>query len=120
MLHSINVMAFSVGYAFHVGFPFSKAKTIGLCGLLHDVGILILNQYAHDAYQQVLTIARDEQLRLWEAEMKVLGTTHERIGASLCAKWMLPAGLTQIISYHHTDEAPVDPAERSSSRVRRD
>jgi putative nucleotidyltransferase with HDIG domain len=89
---------------------YQQTDLVFTAGLLHDVGILILNQYAHDSYQQVLTIARDEQLSLWDAEMKVLGTTHERIGASLCAKWMLPAGLTQIISYHHTDEAPVDPA----------
>jgi len=79
-------------------------------GLLHDIGILILNQFAHEEYQQALAMARDEQLPICHAEMKVLGTTHERVGAALCAKWMLPAGLTQIISYHHSDPAPVDPA----------
>lgn len=89
---------------------YQQTDQVFTAGLLHDVGILILNQFEHEVYQQALSTCRDQQLPLHEAEHKVLGTTHERIGASLCAKWMLPAGLTQIISYHHSDPQPVDPA----------
>jgi putative nucleotidyltransferase with HDIG domain len=37
-LHSINVMALSIGFALHARYSLSEAKVLGLCGLLHDVG----------------------------------------------------------------------------------
>jgi hypothetical protein len=48
--------------------------------------------------QETAGRVRDEQLPPCEAEMATLGTTHERTGAALCAKWMMPASLTRIIS----------------------
>ncbi len=38
VMHSINVMALSLNFAFYMNFPPEKAKLMGLCGLLHDVG----------------------------------------------------------------------------------
>ncbi len=89
---------------------YQETDLVFTAGLLHDIGILILNQFAHESYQATLTMLKSENIPLHEAEQKMLGTTHERVGAALCAKWMLPAGLTQIISYHHSETAPVDPA----------
>ena len=37
-LHSINVMAMSLNFAFHMHSPPDESKLLGLCGLLHDVG----------------------------------------------------------------------------------
>ncbi len=37
-VHSINVMALTVGYAFFCGFQQDEIRKIGLCALLHDVG----------------------------------------------------------------------------------
>lgn len=37
-LHSINVMAMALNFAFHMHYPPEEAKLLGLCGLLHDVG----------------------------------------------------------------------------------
>jgi putative nucleotidyltransferase with HDIG domain len=38
ILHSINVMAFALAFASYNNYSQSEAKTLGLCGLLHDVG----------------------------------------------------------------------------------
>ena len=38
VLHSINVMAFALGFAFYLKWSRSEAKVLGLCALLHDVG----------------------------------------------------------------------------------
>ncbi len=38
VLHSINVMALTLGFAFYNDYPPDEAKTLGLCALLHDVG----------------------------------------------------------------------------------
>jgi putative nucleotidyltransferase with HDIG domain len=36
--HSINVMAFALGFAFHMNYSRDQTKVLGLCALLHDVG----------------------------------------------------------------------------------
>ena len=62
VLHSINVMAFALGFASHMGYSQAKAKNLGLSALLHDVGKTKINQ-------EILTAPRkltDEEF----AEMK--------------------------------------------------
>lgn len=38
VVHSVNVMALTLGLCFHAGFPLQETKRIGLIALLHDVG----------------------------------------------------------------------------------
>lgn len=38
VIHSVNVMALSLGFCFYAGVPLRDAKRIGLSALLHDVG----------------------------------------------------------------------------------
>ena len=38
VLHSVNVMALTIGFCFHEEFSLSKTKKLGLGALLHDVG----------------------------------------------------------------------------------
>jgi HD-GYP domain-containing protein (c-di-GMP phosphodiesterase class II) len=45
VLHSVNVMAFAMGYAFHMDYPRDETKELGLCALLHDVGKTKINQH---------------------------------------------------------------------------
>jgi HD-like signal output (HDOD) protein len=40
-------------------------------------------------------------LSLDDAEMKVLGTSHARIGAWLAEKWNLPKIISETLLYHH-------------------
>jgi len=43
VLHSINVMAFALGFAFHMNYSKEQARELGLCALLHDVGKTKIN-----------------------------------------------------------------------------
>ncbi len=43
IIHSINVMALALNFAFHMKFSPDDAKLLGLCGLLHDVGKTKIN-----------------------------------------------------------------------------
>lgn len=43
IMHSINVMALALSFAFHINYPPEEAKQLGLCGLLHDVGKTKIN-----------------------------------------------------------------------------
>jgi len=38
VIHSVNVMALTMGLCFHAGFPLGEIKSLGLMALLHDVG----------------------------------------------------------------------------------
>ena len=38
VIHSVNVMALTMGFCFHANFGFSKTRRIGLSALLHDIG----------------------------------------------------------------------------------
>ena len=38
VIHSVNVMALTLGLCFHAGFPLRETKNLGLMALLHDVG----------------------------------------------------------------------------------
>jgi HD-GYP domain-containing protein (c-di-GMP phosphodiesterase class II) len=38
VIHSINVMALTLGFCFHSNFPIQKTRKLGLSALLHDVG----------------------------------------------------------------------------------
>jgi len=38
VIHSVNVMALTLGFCFHSDFPIQKTRKLGLSALLHDVG----------------------------------------------------------------------------------
>lgn len=59
-------------------------------GLLHDIGILTLNQCMHDQYSLVLTEMDKNQSTYQDMENQVLGFTHMEIGSLLVKKWGLP------------------------------
>ena len=76
-------------------------------GLLHDIGKILLDQYFHLELLEVLDISRRERVPMEEAELRVLGTTHEEIGGWLAERWQLPEGLVACVRYHHRpSEAP--------------
>ncbi|MBW2107947.1 MAG: HD domain-containing protein [Deltaproteobacteria bacterium] len=45
IMHSINVMAFALAFAFHMRYPEAQARTLGLSALLHDVGKTKINPH---------------------------------------------------------------------------
>ena len=71
-------------------------------GLLHDIGVLTLNQCMHDQYSLVLAEMAKNQSAYQDAESQVLGFTHMDIGSRLVKKWGLPDTFFQSIAYHHT------------------
>jgi HD-like signal output (HDOD) protein len=78
--------------------------------LLHDFGILVLARHYPEAYAETLHVAQTEGLPHHVAEQRILGTSHARVAAALCAKWNLPVSITQLISHHHSSACPAEPA----------
>lgn len=86
------------------------AQSAVMAALLHDIGIVILCQFAPDRYRAILEMSKTEHCHHLIIEQRELGTNHARVGATLCAKWLLPVSLTQLINAHHVDHAPADDA----------
>jgi HD-like signal output (HDOD) protein len=85
------------------------AKNIGyrilgeafVAGLIHDLGLLILNQYFCKEFAEVVNLIKNDGLRLTEAEVKVYGVTHDEVGSWLAQRWNFPKQLIEAMRYHH-------------------
>jgi HD-like signal output (HDOD) protein len=76
-----------------------------LAGLLHDVGILVLDQYFHNDFIAVLKYSVCNKTDFLKAEQQVLGTSHGEIGEFLARKWKVPEYLSHAIRHHHAPSA---------------
>lgn len=72
-----------------------------LAGLLHDVGMLMIDQYMHQAFCQVLDFVYDG-MPTSEAERQVLTFDHADLGAFVSRKSNFPNRMTTAIQYHHS------------------
>ena len=71
-------------------------------GLLHDVGKVILDRFAHDVYALVIQTTFDECISMIEAEKRLIGESHDVIGGFVMEKWKLPEIFADVAKYHHT------------------
>lgn len=71
-----------------------------VAGLLHDIGKVILNQYFHDEFIEIIKSAASGK-SFEVSEMEIIGTGHAQIGAWLAEKWNLPDIISESILYHH-------------------
>ena len=80
-------------------------EDIFVAGLLHDIGKVILEQFVHDKFIEILMVTKKKNILMREAEAEVLdGVTHSQIGAWLATRWKLPTGLVHMIGFHHRPE----------------
>jgi putative nucleotidyltransferase with HDIG domain len=71
------------------------------CGLLHDIGKILLYEKVPDRYAQVLAQAARTGRPEVEVEREALGFGHAEAGSVLAIKWSLPEDLAIAIRYHH-------------------
>ncbi len=76
--------------------------SIFLCGLLHDIGKVILDNCYNKEYAIALKRAKKEHRWIDEMEKDLFGVDHCEIGYYLASKWQLPDLLVNTIRYHHS------------------
>lgn len=80
-----------------------------ITGLLHQIGKIILEQYATDQFNDIIDIAEKKKLSYNEAEKKVINTSYTNIGYWLTEKWSLSKEVQESILYQNNlSEAPAD------------
>lgn len=97
--HSIAVATLSKFFA-QKYFP-QIAEESFTAGLLHDIGILILDQYFKDNFSKVYSSMLENKIPLYEAEKNLLGYSHADVGKLVAEKWNFPNTLIKAIAFHH-------------------
>jgi putative nucleotidyltransferase with HDIG domain len=100
--HSVSAAIGAKTIAGHYA-PFVRDDAF-ICGLLHDVGKVILNNECPDLFSQVMVRTYNEGESSIRAESEVFGYTHTDVGALITAKWNYPEVISSIILQHHRDE----------------
>ncbi len=82
-----------------------------LAGLLQDIGMLVLNEIAHDAYGRIVAAARGSHETLVALESEKFGADHALVGGWLLENWKLPEILRASVAASHnpplTDHSPI-------------
>jgi HD-like signal output (HDOD) protein len=79
----------------------SQSADLFVAGLLCNIGRLILDQHFPKEFTEILKLAKEKNLRLIDAERRVLDVTHADIGYWAATAWYLDDTLAGTIRDHH-------------------
>ncbi|MCP4581264.1 MAG: HDOD domain-containing protein [candidate division Zixibacteria bacterium] len=71
-----------------------------VAGLLHDIGLILLESNFPDEYGEVLNYAKEGE-DLCQAEKKVFGVDHQEVAEYVSQKWNMPKKLHEPLCKHH-------------------
>ena len=77
-------------------------------GLLHNIGIIIEDQFMHEEFTEVLLKVQKDNCNLFEAENSILGFDHADIGRAITYDWDFPYELVLAIGKHHEPDKDFD------------
>jgi len=80
------------------------ADDVYVAGLLHDVGLLVLDQFFAEEFDRLAGLRQEIELPLWQHEEDLLGMDHGEVGGLLLGSWSLPASVVDAVTYHHRPE----------------
>lgn len=79
-----------------------EPETAFTAGILHDIGKVVLEQYAHAEFAPVVQRAQRKPAPLIEVEIEVLGVSHAHVGRLLLTRWHFPDDLVAAVARHHS------------------
>ncbi|MZH45648.1 MAG: HDOD domain-containing protein [Nitrospinae bacterium] len=100
--HSLGVAYLTRSLAHMVKVSHEEIEFAYLCGLMHDVGIVVFDHLIPEKYNQFLEQIESSKLTLAENEEGTFGITHAELGARFIEKWWpVSPGLVEGIRIHH-------------------
>lgn len=94
-----------------------RGENIYAVGLLHDIGIIILDQFLHEIFVDILEISRSQDNNLFNVESAALNYNHTDIGKALAEDWDFPDEMVNAIAYHHEPDYAGDEYVKISSVI---
>ena len=80
---------------------FYKVEEIAVVGLVHDIGIFILETYFPENYMKIKQYIIDYGVPAYIAEREIIGVDHGEIGGWTLEDWDLPKNITASVMWHH-------------------
>ena len=100
--HSLGVAYLTRSLAYIVDISEEEIEFAYLCGLMHDVGILVFDHLISEEYTEFLKKIKSSDLTLAENETQTFGISHAELGARFIERWWpVSPGLVQAIRIHH-------------------
>jgi putative nucleotidyltransferase with HDIG domain len=81
-----------------------------LCGILHDIGMIVEDQTAPDLFSIVCNTYDENSKPITDYEKEIVGTDHCEIGHLLAKEWQLPIEVQKGIQHHHKTLDHVSPS----------
>jgi putative nucleotidyltransferase with HDIG domain len=72
-----------------------------MSGLLHDLGIIIMDQFFQDEFSDVMKLVHEKGMDLLDAEKEVWGLDHAHFAGEIAEAWKYPDFLVITITHHH-------------------
>lgn len=95
-------------------FDFPNEGEAFIAGFLHDLGISVMHKFFHSNFIEILNQVKEQNVTYQEAEINILGMTHQQIGNYLIQRWNFPDQLCDAILNHHNPENSVNSKPLSS------
>ena len=87
-----------------------NSENVFLCGILHDIGMIVEDQTAHDLFNQACKAYAQDSGSIIDHEKKNIGTDHCQVGYLLAKDWKLPFEVQQGIKQHHDVLKKISPS----------
>lgn len=78
-----------------------RAEEMYLAGLMHDVGLLVLDRLLPQQFDTILKRCLDEKRPIHDMEKEVLGYDHAEVAGILSEQWGLSKAICSAVRYHH-------------------
>ena len=87
-----------------------NSENVFLCGILHDIGMIVEDQTAHDLFNQACKAHFQDSGSIIDHEKKNIGTDHCQVGYLLAKDWKLPFEVQEGIKQHHDVLKKISPS----------
>ncbi|HEU18366.1 MAG TPA: HDOD domain-containing protein [Deltaproteobacteria bacterium] len=87
-----------------------KGEDVFLCGILHDIGIIVEDQVARKSFIETCNRFQLNSRSFVDHENEVIGTNHCAVGYELSREWSLPVTVQEAIRDHHRLSHTISPS----------
>ncbi|HAR43840.1 MAG TPA: hypothetical protein DCS07_14595 [Bdellovibrionales bacterium] len=113
--HALGTAVCSEYLARRLKFP--RPEEAFTCGLLHDIGKLVLHQIDPDRMLSIVRETAHDSTSFLEVERKLDLPGHSYLGEAIATKWGLPQVIRLAIRYHHLDVSKMESILSSAKPV---